>query len=291
MKPLDSQDSNPCFAACLIMVKCVSCVSGCVTYGVCRHIPQDGRRGEPKEVLHAVAPAIYLYFSAGHHSLGCGRPRPDLSRVPGSHHFVGQSRTWPWFKNQWCHFGIGASPILVYFSWDWDVHWGDDLGFDPWPHQQAFWGRLRTGHVHSALYTETGCGLMVRPATAHAATGCFWKHRYDGTHIMPRKRPLEQEAIRSQNWDRGVWDVVWLEQFLMKCLGSQRGQRRWSSAADPGCALWLPPLRESALRQRRRHQPGSGGFGLTDGTPWTAVKERLQEKPDWIPASCLAPLL
>ena len=26
-------------------------------------------------------------------------------------------------QNQWCHFGLGASPILVYFSGDWDVHW------------------------------------------------------------------------------------------------------------------------------------------------------------------------
>ena len=27
----------------------------------------------------------------------------------------------------WYHFGIGAPPILVYFSGDWDVYWG------PWP--------------------------------------------------------------------------------------------------------------------------------------------------------------
>ena len=26
-------------------------------------------------------------------------------------------------QNQWYHFGVGAPPILVYFSWDWDVHW------------------------------------------------------------------------------------------------------------------------------------------------------------------------
>ena len=36
-------------------------------------------------------------------------------------------------QNQWYHFGVGAPPILVYFSWDWDVHWGYDLDFDPWP--------------------------------------------------------------------------------------------------------------------------------------------------------------
>ena len=31
------------------------------------------------------------------------------------------------------HFGVGAPPILAYFTGDWDVHWGYDLGFDPWP--------------------------------------------------------------------------------------------------------------------------------------------------------------
>ena len=27
-------------------------------------------------------------------------------------------------QNQWYHFGVGAPPILVYFSGDWDVHSG-----------------------------------------------------------------------------------------------------------------------------------------------------------------------
>ena len=31
-------------------------------------------------------------------------------------HMAGQS--------QWYHFGVGAPHILVYFSGDWDVHWG-----------------------------------------------------------------------------------------------------------------------------------------------------------------------
>ena len=35
-------------------------------------------------------------------------------------------------QKQWYHFGLGAPPILVYFSGDWDVHWGYDLDFDPW---------------------------------------------------------------------------------------------------------------------------------------------------------------
>ena len=36
-------------------------------------------------------------------------------------------------QNQWYHFGVGAPPILVYFSGDWDVHWG--------------YGRLTHGHL------------------------------------------------------------------------------------------------------------------------------------------------
>ena len=27
-------------------------------------------------------------------------------------------------QNQWYHFGVGAPPILVHLSGDWDVYWG-----------------------------------------------------------------------------------------------------------------------------------------------------------------------
>ena len=39
-------------------------------------------------------------------------------------------------QNQWYHFGIGARPILVNFSGDWDVHWGVSFvaGFERQPH-------------------------------------------------------------------------------------------------------------------------------------------------------------
>ena len=30
-------------------------------------------------------------------------------------------------QNQWYHFGVGAPPILVYFSGSWDVYWGYGL--------------------------------------------------------------------------------------------------------------------------------------------------------------------
>ena len=37
-------------------------------------------------------------------------------------------------QNQWYRFGVGVPPILVFFSGDWDVHWGYDLDLDPWPY-------------------------------------------------------------------------------------------------------------------------------------------------------------
>ena len=44
-------------------------------------------------------------------------------------------------QNQWCHFWVGAPLILVYFSADWDVHWG--------------YGILTHGHI---LLVPTTCG-------------------------------------------------------------------------------------------------------------------------------------
>ena len=44
------------------------------------------------------------------------------------------SFTWLWFKTNeipfWCRC---TTQFRTYFSGDWDVHWGYDLGFDPWP--------------------------------------------------------------------------------------------------------------------------------------------------------------
>ena len=45
------------------------------------------------------------------------------------------------------HFGVGAPPILVY-SGDWDVHWGYDLAFDPWPlHSTRAFSLWLTSHA------------------------------------------------------------------------------------------------------------------------------------------------
>ena len=37
-------------------------------------------------------------------------------------------------QNQGCHFRVGEfTHFRTNFSGDWDVHWGYNLGFDPWP--------------------------------------------------------------------------------------------------------------------------------------------------------------
>ena len=45
--------------------------------------------------------------------------------------------------NQWYHVGVGATPILVYFSGDWDVHWGYGLLTWPYPIVLGIRGRTR----------------------------------------------------------------------------------------------------------------------------------------------------
>ena len=40
------------------------------------------------------------------------------------------------------HFGVGAPPILVYSSRDWDVHWVRN--FDPWPNQPMWFSPTRS---------------------------------------------------------------------------------------------------------------------------------------------------
>ena len=34
-------------------------------------------------------------------------------------------------------FWARCTPILVYFSGDWDVRWGYDVDFDPWPNENG----------------------------------------------------------------------------------------------------------------------------------------------------------
>ena len=53
-----------------------------------------------------------------------GRSETDTMRKPSIWVFDIRDTQMAMVQNQWYHFGIGAPPILVYFSPDWDVHRG-----------------------------------------------------------------------------------------------------------------------------------------------------------------------
>ena len=54
--------------------------------------------------------------------------------IPTEHFAWSFTKTWLWVKTNGTILGVfGAPPILVYVSGDWDVHWGYDLDFEPWP--------------------------------------------------------------------------------------------------------------------------------------------------------------
>ena len=113
------------------------------------HCSKNGSRGRPHWSLSFVEAALFEgWFALGgpkrintHHCVGSWGKKKKRDEQPivrllhgwdhsskmdlGFHVAVGQ--------NQWYHFGVGAPPVLVYFSEDWDVHWGYDLEFDPLP--------------------------------------------------------------------------------------------------------------------------------------------------------------
>ena len=65
-------------------------------------------------------------------------------------------------QTQWYHFGVGAPAILVYFSRDWDVHWGYDLGFDSWPYLQLLAPSAVSPRRLAAELGRLGAGLLLR---------------------------------------------------------------------------------------------------------------------------------
>ena len=54
---------------------------------------------------------------------------------------------------QWYHCGAGAPTIFrLYFSGDWDAHWGYDLAFDPWPFNIIWHSLERNPPADSRFY-------------------------------------------------------------------------------------------------------------------------------------------
>ena len=110
-------------------------------------------------------------------------------------------------QHQWYHFGIGAPPILVYFSWDWDVHWGYGVlthsqlisCFEPW--------LLRRSRLQGIGYHK-GPLFMAAPQSGHKqAVHLDPKCIRSGNHRNPSRfdgRQFEQLRVwTGQNvWQR-----------------------------------------------------------------------------------------
>ena len=87
-----------------------------------------------------------------------------LSSDTARHMAVGQ--------NQWYHVGVGAPPILVYFSGDWDVHWGH--------------GILTHGHVN---YTQIAVGRLDSSEAIRVRTNMDTHPSYSLGKAHPTKTP------------------------------------------------------------------------------------------------------
>ena len=95
------------------------------------------------------------------------RPRP----TPAKHGLKGNPVIWLWVKTVLgSHFGVGAPPSLVYFSGDWDVHWG--------------YGLLTHGHLDSRCSLEKG---PVFPCPTCQA-------------VRPSTKSLDSVALTSRLW-------------------------------------------------------------------------------------------
>ena len=69
-------------------------------------------------------------------------------------------------QNQWYHFVVGAPPILVYFSGDWDVHWGYDLAFALWPLGPAFYAEVYASGDGTKTLRVSALRSMIWPGGA-----------------------------------------------------------------------------------------------------------------------------
>ena len=73
-------------------------------------------------------------------------------------------------QNQWYHFGVGAPPVLVYFSGDWDVHRGYDLDFGQWLFSFTLFSHFIPGRIKTpAQATPSAAG---RRASMRPKAGC-----------------------------------------------------------------------------------------------------------------------
>ena len=95
------------------------------------------------------------------------------------------------------HFGVGAPPILIYFSGDWDVHLGCssgyDLAFDPWPHVQSLnhhcVNHLRLSLFHGDIRSNRAPGFSAQVHHPPRAGIRGWAAVRSGARLWKAKEP------------------------------------------------------------------------------------------------------
>ena len=88
------------------------------------------------------------------------------------------------------HFGVFGAPLicLSYFIGDWDVHWGYDLGFDPWPYIYIY----IDVYIYIYIYIYICINLDLRvPQGSKAERESWWTSR---TRSRSRRRPTTTPA-------------------------------------------------------------------------------------------------
>ena len=76
-------------------------------------------------------------------------------------------------QNQWYHFGVGAPPIIVYFSGDWDVH--------------CKYGVLTRGHLFCGITCLFGESVSVLPGGLRGGPGA----KSSGLGVCKQLQPIQ----------------------------------------------------------------------------------------------------
>ena len=116
-------------------------------------------------------------------------------------------------QHEWYHFGVGAPPILVYFSGDWDVHWG--------------YGVLTHSHIHLQvkLFAED-----LRAARFRCLASCLQFHSEPRQQLQHQHEQLQQllqqqQAQQLQQQQAGVGAICSKRQVLGPVEGIPKGGR------------------------------------------------------------------
>ena len=98
-------------------------------------------------------------------------------------------------QNQWYHFGVGAPPILVYFSGDWDVHWGYGI----LTHGHLGLHLSRVGLMHRGKSTWADDEVACFRVTMRLHSGVILTLSTQATHKFKNSSPQKDSHMRNVN--------------------------------------------------------------------------------------------